>query len=97
MIPMQFVWESNGKLKGDAEVEKLTLRALRVNYSLSPKEVADCLGIPQHTLLSYEEDSSEIPIQLANDLANYYDISLDSIFFGKNSNLKQKFKNKNNR
>lgn len=60
---MQFVWESNGKLKGDAEVEKLTLRALRVNYSLSPKEVADCLGIPQHTLLSYEEDSSEIPIQ----------------------------------
>ena len=54
--------------------------------------MADCLGIPQHTLLSYEEDGSKIPIQLANDSRQYYDIGLDSIFFGKNSDLKQKFK-----
>ncbi|EJN94096.1 helix-turn-helix transcriptional regulator [Streptococcus ratti] len=79
-------------MKGDVTVEKLTLRALRVNYSLSPKEVADCLGIEQQTLLKYEEDSSDIPIHLANALADYYGINLDSVFLGPESDLKQKFK-----
>lgn len=79
-------------MKGDVTVEKLTLRALRVNYSLSPKEVADCLGIQQETLLKYEDDSSDIPIHLANALADYYDVNLDSVFLGQTSDLKQKFK-----
>ena len=68
-----------------------------MNYSLSPKEVADHLGVPQHTLLGYEEDSSDIPVHLANDLADYYGIELDSIFLGKTSDLKQKFKNESER
>ncbi|EHJ52762.1 DNA-binding helix-turn-helix protein [Streptococcus macacae NCTC 11558] len=70
----------------------MTLRALRVNYSLSLEEVADCLEIHPNILLKYEEDSSDIPIHLANDLAAYYGVSLDSIFLGKATDLKQKFK-----
>ncbi|HEP1706414.1 TPA: helix-turn-helix transcriptional regulator, partial [Streptococcus pyogenes] len=51
---------------------KMTLRALRVNYSLSAKEVAQELGIHQQTLLKYEIDSTDIPFSLLNELANYY-------------------------
>ncbi|HHK0343632.1 TPA: helix-turn-helix domain-containing protein, partial [Streptococcus pyogenes] len=48
---------------------KMTLRALRVNYSLSAKEVAQELGIHQQTLLKYEIDSTNIPFSLLNELA----------------------------
>ena len=70
---------------------KLTLRALRVNYDLSLEEVAESLAISSHALFKYEEDSTDIPVELARDLAEYYGISLDSLFLGKKSALKQEF------
>lgn len=72
---------------------KMTLRALRVNYSLSAKEVAQELGIHQQTLLKYEIDSTDIPFSLLNELANYYNIDVNNIFLGKKIVLKQILKN----
>ena len=69
----------------------MTLRALRVNYSLSAKEVAKEIGIHQQTLLKYENDSTDIPLSLLEKLAKYYGVNKDFIFLGKKFVLKQNF------
>lgn len=76
-------------------LEKITLRALRVNYSLSAKEVAKELGIHEQTLLKYEIDSTDISYSLLEDLAEFYKVSVDNIFLGKKFVLKQKFLQQN--
>lgn len=67
---------------------KLTLEALRVNYSLSAQEVADELGIHLQTLLKYEKDSSKIPMNIAQKLAKLYKTDMDNIFFGEKVHFK---------
>lgn len=66
---------------------KMTLRALRVNYSLSAKEVAQELGIHQQTLLKYEIDSSKIPVSLLSELADFYEVEVNNIFLGNKYDL----------
>ena len=65
----------------------MTLRALRINYNLSAKKVADKLGIHQQTLLKYEHDSSKIPMDLLDKLARLYNVEKDFIFLGKKYEL----------
>lgn len=72
---------------------KMTLKALRANYDLSAKEVADRLHIHQQTLLKYEKDSTDIPMSLLNKLAELYNVDTDFIFLGKKFVLKQKITN----
>ncbi|EHI68593.1 helix-turn-helix transcriptional regulator [Streptococcus ictaluri] len=66
---------------------KMTLRVLRVNYSLSAKEVAQELGIHHQTLLKYEIDSSKIPVSLLNELADFYKVDVNNIFLGNKYDL----------
>ena len=73
---------------------KMTLSALRENYSLNSIEASKDLGIHQQTLLKYENDSTGIPVDLARKLAEYYGVDLDDIFLGKKYELKQTFINK---
>ena len=68
-------------------MQKMTLRALRINYNLSAKKVADKLGIHQQTLLKYEHDSSKIPMDLLEKLARLYNVEKDFIFLGKKYEL----------
>ena len=68
-------------------MQKMTLRAIRTNYSLSAKQVADRIGIHQQTLLKYEHDSSKIPVDLLNRLAEFYNVQTDFIFLGKKHDL----------
>lgn len=68
-------------------MQKMTLRALRINYNLSAKKVADKLGIHQQTLLKYEHDSSKIPMDLLDKLARLYNVEKDFIFLGKKYEL----------
>ena len=70
-------------------MSKISLRALRVNYNLSAKQVASDLKIHHQTLLKYENDSSGIPINLLQAWAKYYHVSLDNIFLGKKYDLKR--------
>ena len=65
----------------------MTLRAIRTNYNLSAKEVANKLNIHQHTLLKYEHDSSKIPMDLLDKLARLYNVEKDFIFLGKKYEL----------
>ncbi|MEQ9809226.1 helix-turn-helix domain-containing protein [Streptococcus jiangjianxini] len=72
---------------------KMTLKALRANYDLSAKEVAEKLNIHQQTLLKYEKDSTDIPMSLLKKLADFYNVDTDFIFLGKKFVLKQKISN----
>lgn len=64
----------------------MTLHALRTNYSLSAKEVAEEIGIYHQTLLKYEHDSTRIPVNQLRKLADFYEVDPDFIFLGKNTN-----------
>lgn len=70
---------------------KMTLRALRVNVGLTAKEVAKVVGVHQQTLLKYENDSTDIRIDLLAKLAEFYNVDQDNIFLGKQSVLKRNF------
>lgn len=76
----------------------MTLRAIRTNYNLSAKEVANKLNIHQQTLLKYEHDSSKIPMDLLDKLARLYNVEKDFIFLGKkyelNHSLREVWMNK---
>lgn len=67
---------------------KMTLRAIRTNYNLSAKEVADKLNIHQQTLLKYEHDSSKIPMDLLDKLARLYNVEKDFSFFRQKIRIK---------
>lgn len=66
----------------------LTLRALRTNYDLDAKTVAEANGITYQTLLKYENDSSNIPVSLLKSLSKYYKVPMDNIFLGKKIRIK---------
>lgn len=78
--------------EGGDFLTKLTLRALRTNYSMTAKEVADDLDIHQQTLLKYEQDSTRIPIDLLQKLAEYYRVNMNDIFLGNKYELKRNLK-----
>lgn len=71
----------------------LTLRALRTNYDLDAKTVAEANGITYQTLLKYENDSSNIPVSLLKSLSKYYKVPMDNIFLGKKSELNRTIEN----
>lgn len=68
-------------------MQKMTLRALRTNYSLTAKEVAVEIGIHHQTLLKYEHDSTRIPVNLLRKLSDFYEVDPDLIFLGKKYEL----------
>ncbi len=61
---------------------RLSLRALRINYNLSAKKVAEDLGMHYQTILKYENDSTSIPNDVLEKFCAYYKIKKDDIFLG---------------
>ncbi len=53
------------------------IKELRLKHGLTQKDVADYLNIDQSTYSKFELIKSNITIEKLNDLANYYDVSLD--------------------
>ena len=68
---------------------KIKLKAARINAEFSAKEVAEKVGKNHQTILSYEKDSTEIPMSLAIKLAEIYDYPIDFIFLGKTTEYKR--------
>lgn len=64
---------------------KITLRAARVNAGLTQTEAAKKFGINRDTLHKYEKDSSNVPRKFIVKVESVYNIPLDNIFFGKES------------
>ena len=57
----------------------LRIKYLRINRGLTPKEVADAIGISEGIYQGYETGKAEIDILILWDLANFYDTSVDFI------------------
>lgn len=77
---------------------KITLKAARVNSDLKQYEVVSILkenyslAITRQKLAEYENDASEVPISLAQKLADIYGMSTEEIFFGDKSTLSYTFR-----
>lgn len=81
------------RLEEGGVIMLLTLKSARINVDLTQQEVVDILKREYHyeltrqKLAEYEKDSSDIPINLADNLAEIYFLSREDIFFGHKSTL----------
>ncbi len=66
---------------------QFTLKAARVNAGLTLEEVASIVKKDKKTVNKYELDSSTIPYDLLEKLIKLYDIPLNHIFLGKESDF----------
>lgn len=73
-----------------------SLEACRKNAGFSLKKASEKLGISYQTLSKYENDSSNIPINLLKKMVNLYQVPLDYIFLGKKYELIRKITNERN-
>lgn len=71
---------------------KITLRAARVNAGLKLTEAADLFGINKDTLSKYEKDSTNVPRTFLINIERVYQIPLDNIFFGPQSDFFRKLR-----
>lgn len=56
---------------------RLRIRDLRENKDLKQKQIADLLMCDQSLYSKYERQERPLPLELADKLADYYDVSLD--------------------
>lgn len=70
-------------------MEKVTLRALRINFGLTTKEIAGKFNIGEQGVTRYERDSSTIPAKLLKEFANFYCIPVEQIHIGKVDDLRK--------
>lgn len=59
----------------------ITLKAARVNAGLTQKEAAKALKISKNTLANYEAYKSKPNIEMAQNIAALYGLSVDGIIF----------------
>lgn len=72
-------------------VIKLTLRAARVNAGLKLIDAARLFGINKDTLSKYEKDSTNVPRTFFVKIETIYNIPIENIFFGIQSEFFRKF------
>ena len=58
-------------------VMKLRIRDLREDSDLTQKQVADYLLCDQSLYSKYERDERPLPLEYADKLADYYQVSVD--------------------
>ena len=56
---------------------RLRIRDLRENKALKQNQIADLLMCDQSLYSKYERQERPLPLELADKLADYYDVSLD--------------------
>lgn len=57
------------------------LRDLRNDRDLSQKEIAECIYCSQRAYSHYENGTRDIPIDILIKLANYFNVSIDYIYY----------------
>jgi putative transcriptional regulator len=63
-------------------MNKLTLRAARINAGLSVKEVAEAVDVSEDTIYRFETGKSSPKIGAAIKMAQMYGVSVDVLDFG---------------
>ena len=67
-----------------------TIKDLRVRAGLSQSEASKRLGITEPTLRKWENDSSVLSFRQMKEIASFYHIPLDYIFFGDDNAFSEK-------
>ena len=62
---------------GRVIIMKLRIRDLREDSDLTQKQVADYLLCDQSLYSKYERDERPLPLEYADKLADYYQVSVD--------------------
>lgn len=60
---------------------KVTLRAARINKSLTQKEAANELGISKDTLAAYEKGKSFPNVRMIEKIEKLYNVTYNNILF----------------
>lgn len=55
------------------------IRELRKDVNLSPRAIAESIGIHRTTYIRYERGIYDLPLNVLYDLATYYNLSSDYI------------------
>ena len=58
---------------------KKTINALRKDYGLSKKDLAEELGVPYTTYLSYENGTQSMPAYVFSGICDIFNISRDNV------------------
>lgn len=69
---------------------KHTIKDLRVRAGLSQSEASKRLGVTEPTLRKWENDSSVLSFRQMKEIASFYRIPLDYIFFGDDNAFSEK-------
>ncbi|MCD5423184.1 helix-turn-helix transcriptional regulator [Limosilactobacillus fermentum] len=69
---------------------KHTIKDLRVRAGLSQSEASKRLGVTEPTLRKWENDSSVLSFRQMKEIASFYHIPLDYIFFGGDNAFSEK-------
>ncbi|MEK1413578.1 helix-turn-helix transcriptional regulator [Limosilactobacillus fermentum] len=69
---------------------KHTIKDLRVRAGLSQSEASKRLGVTEPTLRKWENDSSVLSFRQMKEIAGFYHIPLDYIFFGDDNAFSEK-------
>lgn len=67
--------------------EKHSLKELRARYNLKQEEIAEIIGISHSRWSNLERDSTNIKINTALKISNFFNVPLELIFFGKLSDI----------
>ena len=65
---------------------QISLAAARVNAKKTQKEVARHFHVSEQTIVAWENGKSKPDVDQGRELARFYGIPLDYIFFGSKSN-----------
>jgi DNA-binding XRE family transcriptional regulator len=68
-------------MKGGDKMQKMTLKAARVNVGLTQKEAALKLGISNKTLWSWEKGLSAPKATQTGSICKLYDVAYDNLIF----------------
>jgi len=63
------------------------LKRLRESKGLNQVEIADILGISPQRYNMYERGKRSMPVEIAKDVADYFGVTLEEIFFDNELNV----------
>ena len=67
-------------------IDKITLKAMRVNRGLKLKEVAESMGVTDQTIVRWENFPDKLPITKLVELVEKYGYELDDLDMGEEKN-----------
>ena len=66
-------------------MNKISIKAARVNAGLTQEELAKKMGVHRHTIASWEENPASMKIKEAESMCSILGVSFSQIFFDRES------------